>query len=760
MKSKLLLSVLLFSTIILYSQPKGSIAGKITDFETKQSLIGVNIYVSDQNIGTTTDENGNYTLPTLPVGTYKIVISYIGYKKYINPDVLVKSGRETTINAELIPESVELQNVVVTGGYFTNIDDKPLSSVSFSNEEVRRAPGAGGDIGRILTSLPSLSKVNDQKNSLIVRGGSPVENTFFLDNIEIPNINHFPNQGSSGGGISLIDVDFLDDVSFNAGGFSAKFGDKLSSVMELKYRDGNRQSFYPQLNLSMKGIGVTLEGPIVKDKASFLFSANRSYLDLLLGSVHAEGALPAYYDFQGKISWDLDKNNKFSFINLYCNDYTDLPYDKAFENFDNSYGITSSVTYTSGLNWQHIWGNSGYSNTSASFVYQNYDYDFFNTIDKSGLFRNISKEYSFNIRNSNYINLSKSLRFETGFDIKINKNDYFFNYGKTILENGSETDEITTSKKFNNIKAGFYGLLNLSLGNSIVLTPSARADYSDFTEKTVVSPRVSALIKLSDITSVSMAAGIYYQNIPDAVAGQSDLFKSLKNPKAIHYVLGFSHMLTESIKMTLELYNKEYSNFPINPDTPYEFIFDQVVYNYYFRGNEVLSDKGEAYARGVEFMIQKKFAKDFYGLISAGYSRTKYKDLNGIWRNRVYDNKFTFALEGGYKPNESWEFSGRWIYAGGAPFTAFDKAKSQEAKKGIYNLAMFNESRLPAYHSLNLRVDKHFNFMNSNMIVYLDIWNIYNRENISNYEWSEIKNEERAAKQWSLLPVLGIEFEF
>jgi len=204
--------ILIFFTIlgVSYSQnsPKGNLEGKIIDGNNKSSLIGVNIFVLKKKTGTTTNANGKYRFTDLSVGTYTIQFSYVGYEKITKTDVIIRPDRTTYLNIEMHAKSVLLENIVVESGYFTEIENKPLGTVNFSSEEIRRAPGSAGDVSRILFGLPSLAKVNDSRNSLIVRGGSPIENSFYIDNIEIPNINHFPVEGSSDGPIGLLNVEF------------------------------------------------------------------------------------------------------------------------------------------------------------------------------------------------------------------------------------------------------------------------------------------------------------------------------------------------------------------------------------------------------------------------------------------------------------------------------------------------------------------------------------------------------------------------
>ena len=219
-------------------------------------------------------------------------------------------------------------------------------------------------------------------------------------------------------------------------------------------------------------------------------------------------------------------------------------------------------------------------------------------------------------------------------------------------------------------------------------------------------------------------------------------------------------MIGKSTRLSIEGYYKSYSNLPINPDQPNVFIFDQSMIDGLFLNHENLVDDGEAFSRGIVLMIQKKLASDFYGLISASYSKTRYKDLNENWYDRIYDNEVNFTLEGGYIPNDEWEFKLRWIYAGGTPYTPFNVERSKEMNRGIWDLTNINGKRLPEYHSLNIRVDKRFYFSNSNLILYLSVWNAYGRDNIAQYVWNEKDNKLDKQLQWSTLPVLGIEFEF
>lgn len=739
---------------------RGTIKGKVIDFETKRSLIGVNIFIPELGIGGTTDENSLYAFNQINIGSYSIVFSYVGYEKNTTSDVIVRAGRITYLNVEMKPVSINMKDVEVTSGYFNSTETQNLSAVSFSFEEIRRAPGAGGDVSRIIFGLPSLSKINDTKNSLIVRGGSPVENGFYLDNIEIPNINHFPVQGSTEGPIGIINVDLIDNVNFYSGGFNSNYGDKLSSIMELKYREGNRTNFDIQADMSLQGFGGVIEGPINGGKGSFVLSARRSYLDLILDLMGEKVGLPIYSDFQGKAVYDLNENNKLSLIDIFSFDNQLMNQDDARDNKNNVYVDYKYYTNTAGINWQYLWGKSGYSNTSISHTYSKTLGKFFQTKDAKLLLDNNSLEHEYKLRNSNHFFVNTELKFEFGFDVKFIANDYkqFYNDYNDLF--GQPMSSLDINKNINTFKSGIFANLTWEVLPKLIFNPGIRLDYFGYNKTANASPRVSLTYELTDATSLTGTFGIYHQNIPWIIAAQKDEFKNLKNPKANHYIIGLNHLITESTKLTIELYNKDYFDFPMDPTQQNLFVFDQAVVENLFLPHQNLLSAGEANSKGIEITVQKKLAKDFYGLVAGSYSKAKYKGLDNKWYNRIYDNQITFAIEGGYKPNENWEFSARWLYAGGAPYTPFDQAASRAANKGVFDNSKVNGARLPDFHSLNIRADRRFHFSTSTLIVYLSVWNAYARDNIATYSWNEIDNKQDAEKMWGILPVFGIEYEF
>ncbi|MCP4151662.1 MAG: TonB-dependent receptor, partial [bacterium] len=286
-----------------------------------------------------------------------------------------------------------------------------------------------------------------------------------------------------------------------------------------------------------------------------------------------------------------------------------------------------------------------------------------------------------------------------------------------------------------------------------------RGDYFSYTGKTSVSPRGSLALQLSNRIGFTAAAGLFRQNLPLLLLYRNEKNKELKEPKALQYSIGINHLLGDSVRLSIEAYRKEYSNFPVDPQRSSLCLLDDL-FGFALFGDSPLSDAGKARSYGVEFVLQKKMKEKFYGMISASWFRSQYRDPAGQWRNRLFDNQYIFAVQGGYKPNSKWEFSVRWLIAGGMPYTPFDIEASETINSGIFQQTGINSERMPAYHSLNVRFDRRFYFKGSNMTAYLSIWNAYNNKNTASYYWNEIENKPDYSYQFSMLPVLGIEYEF
>ena len=743
------------------NQPVGTIKGQILDRENKQPVIGAAVMIKGTKLGASADANGNFAISNVTVGAYVVQITALGYEPLMITDVIVRTQRPTVLNPEMKETAIESGEVTITPSYYAQTEDQPVSTTGLSYEEIRRSPGSIGDVSRIIMSLPSVSKVNDTRNNLVVRGGSPSENGYTIDNIPVPNINHFPLQGASSGALGMVNVDLIQDVTFQAGGYSAAYGDKLSSVMDLTLREGNRDEFDGQVDFNFMGAGGIVEGPLAGKKGSWILSAHRSYLDFVVDAFKIEASAAPYYgDIFGKVSLDVSSKSKFTFMNLTGLDHSRVHKARSEENKENVYGDADWTVNTFGANWRYLWGAKGYSNTSISHNYSDWRSQWFETLSDSALTSNRSTEQDFTLHNSNHwlINSRNSLEF--GVEGKYTPASYDNIYYANTDVLGNPTPELRVKRELEPFKGGGYVSYRSTPAKWLTITPGVRYDYYDYNSNGYISPRVQLSFGLSQKTAVSATYGQYTQFLPMILISQNENFKKLKDPSASHYVLGLSHLLTEDTRLTVEGYYKDYRNLPLDPEQPQFSVIDQSNDQDGYTSHSSLVDNGKAYSSGVEAMVQKKLAKNIYGLISGSYSRARYQGYDGQWRDRIYDNRYLITLAGGYRPNNRWEFSVRWVYAGGAPYTPFDLARSSAARQGIYDEQNVNQKRLPDYHTMDFRVDRRFNLASSNLIIYLSVANVYNRENLAQYYWNQIDNKQDKMLQWGMIPMLGLEFEY
>ncbi|MCF7859732.1 MAG: TonB-dependent receptor [Candidatus Cloacimonetes bacterium] len=760
-KNLVFILILILNYYCLMGQNQtGNLMGRVVDSASNYPLSNVNVIVKELETGVITNEKGQYHIYDIPVGSYTVSFQRIGFKPQLKTDVIIRSNRTTFSNGVLQRQSIQIEGIKTKVDYFAKTEEAKTSVINFSNEEIRRAPGSAGDVSRILLSLPSVAKVNDQSNNLIVRGGSPMENTFFIDNIEIPNINHFPKQGSSGGQIGILNVDFIEDVTFNTGGFSTLYGDKLSSIMEIKFRDGNPQEFDGQIDFNWIGFGGIFEGPINK-KSSGMLAVKRSYLKYLIEAVDiGTSSAPEYGDIQGKFTYEFNPFHKISALVVFADDHNSPDQENAKENAMSHFGNQDLFQGTYGVNWRAVWNESTFSNTSLSMTSSIYDEEFRETYKEPASniadIKNKSREIEGKFRNVNYKRLNDKLSIDFGLETKLLQSNYDNFLAESTNALGDTIPELIVDKNISAHKLGVFASLNYDLTANFSGTFGLRADYFSYNDNFSISPRFSCQYKLSGKTLLNASTGIYQQNLPLLLLSQNESFQKLETPFAVHYILGIEHLLTEDTRLVVEAYQKDYSNFPLDPQQPELFVIDED----YFQNYEELRDSGKALSRGIEITLQKKLAESIYGLVSATYFRSRYKGLAGVWRNRNYDNRFIASLEGGYKPSAGWEMSLRWIYAGGVPYTPIDKDLSDIYNQTVYDESKINTKRYPDYHSLNLRVDKRFYFNKTNLVVYFSVWNAYAQDNIAEYYWNDEKQKVDKIYQWTMLPILGLEWEF
>ena len=752
-------AVLILALPGLANAPVGILKGSISDRNTGEPLPGATVLLVGTAIGAATDREGHYQIKEVPAGTYNLEIRLVGFEAVRLTDIVISPGRSTSVNTVLQQTVVEAEGVTVTAGYFVKDEVTPLGSVAFNAQEIRRSPGSANDVSRILMALPSTAAISDNANDLAVRGGSPMENAFFVDGIPIPNINHFPVQGSTGGPIGILNIDFVDNANFLTSGFSAAYGDRLSSVVDIKFREGNTDRVNGKAFVSFAGFGAMGEGPLPGESGSWMISANKSYLDLLVGAI-GTGVAPQYGDIQGKATVNLAAGHRLTLMNIFGHSTIDFDKESSIDLGQRYYGVNTSTQNTAGASWRALWSKGFASTTSLSVSTTRFDNEFKKINSDALALRVDNSDLNASFRNLSYLMLGARERLEFGADLRFDHGQFdYFQLGDTTSR-GTVDPDFTVARSMSSPKGALFATFITEIAERLTISAGARAEYYALSKSTVVAPRLSLSYRVNDRLTFSANSGIFYQQIPLVVLSSDRRFEGLDNTRAYHFGLGLEYMLRPDTRLSIEAYDKEYDRMPLNPDDPFRSVVDDALFNERFTTYTNLETVGKAYTRGVEIMIQKKMAQDLYGLVSASYFRSRYQDYAGAWRDRVYDNRFIFSVIGGYKPGQEWEFSARWTYAGGRPYTPFDETASQQANLGIIDQTRINAERYPAYHSLNIRIDRKFYFDSHLLDIYLSVWNAYNRANVAGYFWNSTENMIDTQNQWSLLPIVGVEYEF
>lgn len=754
---KLIALIYIFSHITLGQENSGSIMGKVVDATTKKPIPGVNIFLLGTNFGAATTEDGNYSIKNIPVGNYQIRASAIGFDAITKTDVVVNSARPAMIDFQLKESFIELENVVVTSDFFQNNPTEVNSVRNFSYEEIRRAPGGFEDVVRALSILPGVAQADAGRNDLVVRGGAPSENLFLVDGFPVSNINHFGTQGASGGPLSYVNLDFVRETSFSTGGFSALYGDKLSSVLTIDLREGRKDKLGGKATISATQFGLNAEGPI-SEKASFLFSARRSYLDFIFKAA-GFGFVPEYYDVLTKFNYNFDTRNSLSFLLVGAFDNVRFFNDTEDQRYNNSRALASDqIQYLTGFSFRHLFDKGFYTiSLSRNFV----DYE---TTQRDSLlnpiFMNVSKEKENTLRGDIIYKLSSKSEFNIGASIKfIQFNaDVKLPFFRTTF---GETLNITSlTDKANFWKSDLYLQYSGFYFSRLRLNFGIRADYfNEITDNLSISPRLSLAYMLTDKATLNFSTGIYHQSPSYIWLIADSKNKDLKQIKVNQYISGIDYRLRTDINVRLEGFYKDYSNYPTSISRPYIVLANTGAGyvgaddNYSSFGLEQLSSDGSGYARGIELSLQKKSSDiPHYGVLSLTYSESFFTALDGIKRPGSYDQKWIFNVSAGYIFNERWEASMKFRFATGKPYTPFNFDGSQ-------TVALYNSDRLPDLHSLDIRIDRRWNFSDWALITYIDIQNIYNRNNISFYRWDARTQSVDKTSNIGILPSIGVSLE-
>lgn len=759
MKKKIFFLFFLLPILIWGNEEsKGKITGKVVDETSREPIPGVNVTIIGTNIGAATDLNGDFEINGISPGMYQVKFSSVGYSTVVKSDVVVSSAKPTDLMVYLVESTIEFESINVKANYFMQDPSEIGSIANFSYEEIRRAPGGFEDVIRALSVLPGVAQTSAGRNDLVVRGGAPSENLYIVDGFVVPNINHFGTQGATGGPISYINLDFVRETTFSTGGFSTLYGDKLSSVLSIDLRNGRKDKLGGKATISASQFGFNAEGPI-GEKGNFLFSARRSYLDFIFDAA-GFNFVPEYYDVLSKVNYDINSKEKISFLFVSAFDRVKFNNKTAEDRYDNSRILGSNQnSYLTGISYRKLIPN-GFYTISLSRNFTDYDSAQRDSL-LNPIFLNISREGENELKGDLVLKLSKTSELNFGSSLKLIKFSADIKLPSFITTFGEALSISSVNTKTNFLKYNIYTQLNQVLFNKLRMSVGARLDYFNGIEaKYNFNPRISFSYSISDLANMNLSIGSYSQSPSYIWLAAIPSNKELKAVKVNQIVLGYERNLDEDLRLKLEAFTKQYSDYPTSLIRPYLVLantgagYSGSDDNFSSFGFEPLVSKGKGNVNGLELSLQKKSSEvPHYGIISITYSKARFTGLDGIERDGTYDQRLIINASGGYRFNEKWEISGKFKFATGNPYTPFN----DDATQSVIN---YNSKRFKSFHSVDLRVDRRWEFEGWNLITYLDIQNIYNNKNTNIIRWDYRKNKVAENNSIGILPSIGISVEF
>ena len=744
----------------------GDLTGEVRDRATQQPLAFTSVEIPVLRRAVLAGRDGWFVLERVPPGVYTLLARRIGYAAVDVPDVLVRPGKTTQLVLELERRELHAPAVVVRADPFSHRAAAPVSQQELSYEEVRRSPGAAADISRTVQALPGVTHTSDQTSALIVRGGAPTENLTLLDDVPIPNANHFPEYGGAGGAISMLNVELLRGVSFYTGGFPVQYGDKMSSVLEIKLRDGNRREHSGDLDISMAGAGLLLEGPLAGGKASYLINGRRSYVDLIAARLNT-GAVPEYSDLQGKLLWQPNPQNTFTLLGVAGFDRVSLDddadsYARGFDFVD-----ARQAQYTLGATWKRLLGERGHSLVTVHCSENNFSYDIRDRLRPGAapdsVYWSDSWEAETGVRARAVLRVAKRTDITWGGEVRWVRWRHFITAFADTAQEALPTaapdsvqlvafprDDVRAHTAAT--KEALFANVEQRLGEHWTAALGARWDHFDLGGQSDLSPRGGLTWRFDERWTARASLGMAHQTPLAVSLTRTAAARQLPYMRATQAVVGADYRLSHGAQATLEVYEKRYRCLPVPVA----------------RGSYDLVPEGTGRVRGLELFVQQRLLDRWYGLVSYSYSQSERTDrIFGTYPDD-WDYRHVFTALAGVRPRRGLEFSARWRYIGGRPETQFEQRFEVTPEGALQPGTGYwvgyegphNGGRLPAYHRLDLRADHRRQWGRFHLVTFVDLENVYARDNVLTQRYSHEQPDPEPVFQWKLLPVGGISLEF
>ena len=721
-----------------------SVRGRVIDGRTRQGIPYAAVVIAGQEQkGVSTDSTGHFTLEDVAPGIYRLAVSSLGYKGLQTPEYII-SANTPFVEIEMEPDVMQVEAISVQPSPFRKIAESPVSVKIIGLGEIEKSPGSNRDISRIVRSYPGVAfSPIGYRNDLIVRGGGPSENRFFMDGIEIPNINHFATQGASGGPVSIVNADLIREINFYTGAFPADRAGALSSVLDFKLRDGDPEKQTFKATLGASEAGVSGSGHI-GEKTTYVFSLRQSYLQFLFKMLGLP-FLPNYIDGQAKFKIRLSDHDELILLGLAGID--DMKLNTGEEGESAEYLLSylprlKQETFTLGASYRHFAGRHVQTVTLSHNYLNNRNIKYLNNDESSEdnltlRSRAVEQKSTLRAENSSYLG-----RWTLREGIEAN----YLNYSdQTLHRLYTQESEMLNYRTLLGIVGwgAFVGANYKSSDNRLSVSGGVRFDGCDYSARTLrfweqFSPRLSASYALSDQWSVGASAGLYYQLPPLTALGFKDsdgvlVNRDLDYMRVAQSALGFDWRLRDRMVVSIEGFYKYYTNIPLS-------VADGIPLtckgnDYGSVGDEQLVSSAEGRAYGVEAMVRWRIPGKISLVGSATLYRSEFRrDRHAEYMPSAWDNRFVVNLSGTYDLPHAWSIGAKLSAVGKTPYTPYDVDKSSlkeawdAAGRPYYDYSLYNQGRLDAFAQLDVRVDKTFYFRRCMLGIYVDLQNVTGSE--------------------------------
>lgn len=744
----LTLSLLLCNVCIHATTVDYSVRGKIIDKQSRQPVAYANVVVVGiPGKGASTDSLGMFRIEQVPPGIYRFEATLIGYKSAVTPEYVV-SASTPFIEIEMEEDENMLAAVVVTPSPFRKTVESPVSMRIIGLQEIEKSPGGNRDISRIVRAYPGVSfSPIGYRNDLIVRGGSPSENRFYMDGIEIPNINHFATQGASGGPVSIVNADLIREISFYTGAFPANRSGAMSSVLDFRLKDGNPDKQTFKATLGASEVSFSGNGHL-SDKTTYLFSLRQSYLQLLFKALGLP-FLPNFIDGQFKLKTKLSAHNELTILGLVGIDKMKLNTDEKGEDAEYILSYLPTIhqeTFTVGTSYRHYAGKHVQTLTLSHNYLNNRNVKYLNndeSYEDNLTLRLRSVEQKTTLRFENQTRLGQWTLKEGA---EMNYSNYTNRTKQRMFGYTTLSDYQTDLNIFS--WGGFFSTNYTTANKLFSASAGIRTDGNNYNREMKelwkqLSPRLSLSYELTKQWTLSGNAGLYHQLPPYTALGFKDndghyINKDLKYMRVMETSLGLDWHLQDRLMISAEGFFKQYGRMPLSlrDNIPLACKGD----DYGTVGNEALTPTAEGRAYGVEAMLRWQIPGRFNFVSSFTVFRSEYRNGNGDSDDNIpsgtkyissaWDNRFILNVSGTYNLPRRWSIGGKLSYIGGAPYTPYDEEKSSLVEawnaqgRPYYDYSKYNTERLPNFAQLDIRVDKSFYFHRCMVGFYLDLQNI------------------------------------